>query len=36
MAFKLDGAKNYKGPEIDLIIRLANKPAIVLYLLQET
>lgn len=28
MAFKLDGAKNYKGPEIDLILRLANKPAI--------
>lgn len=36
MAFKLDGAKNYKGPKIDLILRLANKPAIVLYLLQET
>ena len=36
MVFKLDGVKNYKGPEIDLILRLANKPAIVLYLLQET
>lgn len=36
MVFKLDDVKNYKGPEIDLILRLANKPAIVLYLLQET
>ena len=35
MVFKLDGVRNYKGLEIDLILRLANKPAIVLHLLTE-